>query len=226
MIYLTRGRLILESERTIEHCAREGEPVPRRACAQLLAQPPRYARWHNGLESRMGSVADARVRARQILALRAFVLEQIHRAALVRYLRDYHVVGHAREQTLRDFHGIVDPRDAALAAHRDYQLATTNHLCGAGLLELADDTGGVELLGEYERAYGQFLRLFCESSRAEHGREPYLLDSLLPEVRAVAARVRWRILDGDVARRVGARRASAGSLAIQAINVRPAPDDT
>lgn len=226
MIYLTRGRLIVESERAIEDCAREGEPVPQRVCAQLLAQPPRYWRWHNGLESRMGAVADARVRARQVLALRAFALEQIHRAALVRYLRDYHVVGHARERTLRDFHGVIDPRDATLAEHRDYLLATTNHVCAAGLLELADDAYGVELLGEYERAYGQFFRMFCEYSRAEHGREPYLMESLLPEVRAVAARVRRQILDGDVMRRAAPRRthrASAGALAIQAINVRPLP---
>ncbi len=226
MIYLTRGRLILESERAIEDCAREGEPVSQRVCAQLLAQPPRYSRWHNGLEGRMGVVADARVRARQILALRAFALEQIHRAALVRYLHDYHVVGHAREQTLRDFHGVIDSRDAALAEHRDYVLATTNQLCAAELLELADDAGGVDLLGEYERAYGQFFRMFCESSRAQHRREPYLLGSLLPEVRAVAAAVRRRILDGEVTRRValgGTRRASAGALAIQSINVRPRP---
>ncbi len=220
MIYLTRGRLILESERAMEECAREGEPTPRRVCAQILAQPPRYSRWHNGLESRMGTVANARVRARQVVALRAFALEQTHRAALIRYLRDYHVVGHAREQTLRDFHGVTDPRDAALAQHRDYLLATTNHVCATELLELANDTGGVELLGEYERAYGQFFRLFCEHSRAEQGRKPYLLASLLPEVRDVAARVRRRILDGDVTRRVtpgGTRRA----LAIQAIKVRP-----
>ncbi len=229
MIYLTRGRLILESERAIEECAREGEPVPRRVCAQLLAQPPRYSRWHTGLESRMGAVADVRIRARQVLALRAFALEQTHRAALVRYLRDYHVVGHAREQTLRDFHGVIDSRDAALAEHRDYLLASTNHVCATGLLELADDAGGVDLLSEYERAYGQFFRLFCEYSRAQHGREPYLLESLLPEVRAVAAGVRRRILDGDVTRRGalgGTRRASRGALAIQAITVRPRPRDT
>ncbi len=224
MIYLTRGRLILESERTIEDCAREGEVVPRRVCAQLLAQPPRYSRWHNGLESRMGAVADARIRARQVPALRAFALEQTHRSALVRYLRDWHVVGHAREQTLRDFHSVIDPRDAALAEHRDYLLATTNHVCATGLLELAGDAGGVDLLSEYERAYGQFFRLFCEHSRAQNRREPYLLESLLPEVRAIAARVRRQILDGDVTRRVsvgGALRGSAGALAIQAINVRP-----
>lgn len=218
MIYLTRTRLIHESERAIEACALAGEPVPQRVCAQLLAQPPRYSRWHNGLENRMGIVANARVRPRQVLALRAFALEQVHRAALVRYLRDYRVVGRAREQTLRDFHGVIDSREAALAEHRDYLLATTNHVCAAELLDLADDAPGTELLGEYERAYGQFFRLFCEQSRAAYRREPYLLESLLPEVRATAAFVRRQILNGDVSRKP-AHRTSGGALAIQAINL-------
>ena len=173
----------------------------------------------------MGVVADARVRARQVLALRAFALEQIHRAALVRYLRDYHVVGQARDQTLRDFYGILDPRDATLSEHRHYLLATTNLVCAGGLLEIADDAGGTELLAEYERAYGQFFRMFCEYSRAKQSREPYLLESLLPEVRGVVARIRRKILEGESPRRIalgGARRglASPGALVIQSINVR------
>ncbi|MEO8465033.1 MAG: hypothetical protein ABI640_06800 [Gammaproteobacteria bacterium] len=217
---------MLESERVIEDCAREGEPAPQRVCSQLLAQPPRYSRWHDGYENRMSTVADARVRARQILVLRAFALEQIHRAALVRYLRDYHVVGSAREMTLRDFHGVLDTRDAAVSEHRGYLLAATNQVCAAGLLEIADDLRGAELLAEYERAYGQFFSMFCEHSRANQSREPYLLESLLPEVRAVVARIRGQILDGDSPRRVPRGDPRRGlvairPLAIQAINVQP-----
>ena len=227
-IYLTQGRLMQESERAIEDCAREGEPAPQRVCKQLLAQPPRYSRWHDGLENRMNAVADARVRTRQVLALRAFALEQVHQGALVRYLRDYHVVGHAREQTLRYFYGVLDPHDATLSEHRHYLLAATNQVCVTGLLEVADDTGGAELLQEYERAYGQFFRMFCEHSRAEQDRAPYLLESLLPEVRGVVARIRRRILDGDSPRKgpLGVTRrssTSAEALAIEAISVKPLP---
>ncbi len=219
---------MLESERAIEDCAREGEPAPKRVCSQLLAQPPRYSRWHDSHENRMSTVADARVRRRQILALRAFALEQIHRAALVRYLRDYHVVGQQREQTLREFHGVSDPRDAALSEHRGYLLAATNQVCAAGLLEIAEDTGGAELVCEYERAFGQFFSMFCEYSRASQNREPYFLESLLPEVRGVVLRIRQRILDGDSTRKGtlgGPRRGVAprGALVIQTINVQPLP---
>ena len=111
----------------------------------------------------MGAVADARLRQRQILALRAFALEQVHGSALVRYLRDYHVVGASRDRTLHDFFGVADSRDAALRAHRDYVLAASSQVCAVDLLELANDDYGVELLGDYEQAYGQFFSMFCES---------------------------------------------------------------
>jgi hypothetical protein len=197
VIYLTQVRLMLESERAVDECARYGEPVPRRVCTQLLAEPMRYTLWHGRHEIRMITVAHARMRERQILALRAFTLEQIHRAALVRYLHDYRIVGVARDQTLREFHGIADTRDAALAEHREYLLATSSQISSIELLELVGDQRGIELSRDYERAYGQFFSMFCEYSRARQSRQPYLLSSLLPEVRGVATRLRRRILEGN-----------------------------
>src|SRR6185295_18730697 len=164
-----------ESERAVDEGARFGDAEPRRVCSQLLAEPLRYTLWHGRHEIRMGAVAHAHARERQILALRAFALEQIHRAALVRYLRDYRVVGVQRTQTLREFHGIVDQRDATLTAHREYVLAASSQVSATELLQLVDDRCGAELLGDYERAYGQFFSMFCESARAHQNRESYLL---------------------------------------------------
>jgi hypothetical protein len=197
VLYLSHTRLMLESEHTINDNAANGPVVPRRVCAQLLSEPLRYDRWRVRHEARMSAVASARVRQRQVLALRAIALEQIHGSALVRYLRDCHIVGEARDQTLREFFGIVDAREATLLAHRDYLLAASSQICAVELLDLADDRRGVELLTEYEQAYGQFFGMFCESARAKQGGEPYLLVSLLPEVRSVAASLRRRVFEGD-----------------------------
>lgn len=186
-----------ESERAVDESARFGDPESRRACSQLLAEPIRYTLWHGRQENRMQVVADARRRERQTLALRAFALEQIHHAALVRYLRDYRVVGLERTQTLREFHGVVDARDATLAAHREYLLAASSQVSATELLQLVDDHRGIEFLGDYERAYGQFFRMFCEHTRARQNGETYLLGSLLPEVRGVATRLRERVLEGE-----------------------------
>ena len=154
---------MLESEQAITDHASNGPPPSRRACSQVLNEPTRYVRWHVRHELRMSVVAGVRLRQRQILALRAFALEQIHSSALVRYLRDYQVVGQARDHTLREFFGVADPRDAALMAHRDYLLAASSQVCATEVLALADDTHGVELLNDYEQAYGQFFSMFCES---------------------------------------------------------------
>jgi hypothetical protein len=200
--YFSQTRLMLESEQAINEHARSGPLVTQRVCVQLLNEPTRYVRWHVRHEQRMEAVADAKLRQRQILALRAFALEQIHGSALVRYLRDYHVVGEQRDRTLHEFFGVADSRDAALRAHRDYLLAASSQVCAVDLLGLADDRFGVDLLGDYEQAYGQFFSMFCESSRSRQEGEPYLLASLLPEVRTVASNLRRRILEGD-SRRLG-----------------------
>jgi hypothetical protein len=209
---------MLESEQVITDHASHGPPVTARACAQVVNEPTRYVRWHVRHESRMGTVADARLRQRQILALRAFGLEQVHASALVRYLREYRVVGAARDRTLRDFFGVVDSQEAAVMAHRDYLLAASSQVCASELLNLVNDERGVELLNDYEKAYGQFFSMFCESSRAKQGGEPYLLSSLLPEVRVVATNLRRRILEGDsrrVPRSQPERQTRPGNLSIQ-----------
>ncbi len=198
MIYLTQVRLMLESEQTVSNQATNGEEVPRRVCAQLLAEPTRYSVWHSHHENRMVTVAGARRRERQILTLRAFSLEQVHRTALVRYLREYRVVGSAREQTLKEFYGILDPQESAVVEHRNYLLAASSQLCAADLLELVGDQGGLDLMRSYELAYGQFFSMFCEYSRARREGQPYLLTSLIPEVRGTAQRLHRRILAGEL----------------------------
>jgi hypothetical protein len=192
---------MLESEQAISDNAANGPVVARRVCTQLLSEPRRYGLWRVRHEERMGAVSSARLRQRQVLALRAFALEQVHGSALVCYLRDYGVVGEARDRTLRAFFGIVDPREAVLRAHRDYLLAASSHLCALELLDLTSDSRGVELLTEYEQTYGRFFGMFCELSHAQHSGEPYVLSSLLPDLRTAAASLRRRILEGDSRRK-------------------------
>lgn len=188
---------MLESERTVNDQAIYGDGTPHRVCSQLLAEPTRYSLWHARHDDGMGTVAGLRRRERQILSLRAFAVQQVHRAALVCYLRDHHVVGKARELTLQEFYGVLDPQDSALVEHRNYLLAASSQLCATDLLELVGDQRGLDLLRTYELGYGQFFSMFCEYSRARQSRRPYLLTSLIPEVRATARRIRQRILDGE-----------------------------
>jgi len=195
MIYLTRTRLMLESERAVVTRAAANDELPRRICSQLLADGARYALWHVRHDGRMGVVAGERRRARQILSLRAVSIEQIHRAALVTYFRERQVAGDAREQTLREFYGVTDPRDAAIMEHRNYLLAASTQFCATDILDMTGDRRGVELLRSYELAYGQYFAMFCERARARQAGASYLLAALLPEVRDVTVRIRARLMD-------------------------------
>lgn len=60
----------------------------------------------------MTRVAGVRNHDRQITSLRAVAVEQIHRTALVRYLREYRIMGERRNQTLCAFYSMRDPRRA------------------------------------------------------------------------------------------------------------------
>jgi len=187
-----------ESERTVRETASDARAREQRVCDQLLANEPRYSLWHMRLDHRMTPVAKMRRREQQLLELRRTSIEQVHGAALVRYLRDFSVTGVDRDGTLRLFHGVVDAREAAIVEHRNYLLAASSQLCATEVLTLAGDSKGVELVSHYERAYEQYLSLFCQRARAGSEIERSLFDDLLPDVKGVATRLRQRIVAGHL----------------------------
>ena len=198
MLYITQTRLMRESEQTVLERANSDDEIARRICSQLLDDSARYAQWHARHEIHMGGVASARRHERQVLKLRAIAIEQVHRTALVRYLRDNHVVGAERDRTLRALYGINDIRDSTLAEHRTYLLAASTQLCTSDIHDLVGDDRGQGLLRRYELAYGQYFGMFCDRARAiQHGRG-YLLTAFIPEVRSVAERMRLKILDMEL----------------------------
>lgn len=206
-----------ESENAVREHAGSGDDVSQRVCSQLIASQPRYAEWHAAHEVKMWKVADARIRGPQVLALRTVAVQQIHRTALVNYLRVGRVTGPARDSALRLFHGVSDLRDATLAEHRSYLVAASTQVCARDLLELVGDAEGLGLIRHYELAYAQYFAMFCERGIALHTGKNYLLGSLLPEVKDVADRLRLKIVGSTlhplVPRLVGVAGAQSGLLA-------------
>jgi len=188
-----------ESEQAVQAHASGGDEIPQRVCSQLLANPPRYSEWHAQHEIKMRRVI-ARRRDPLIVGLRTVAIGQVHRTAVVNYLRLNRISGAARDQTLALFHGVSDPRDAALAEHRGYVVAASTQVCAHDLLDLVGDRDGLDLLRQYQLAYDQYFAIFCDRARARQVGETFLLDSLLPEVKAVADRLRLRIVSADVRR--------------------------
>jgi hypothetical protein len=197
-LYITSTRLMRESEDAVREHAGSGNDVWRRVCSQLIASQPRYAEWHASHETKMWKVAGARVRGPQVDALRTVAVQQVHRTALVNYLRLGRVTGPARDSALRLFHGVSDLRDATLAEHRSYLVAASTQVCAHDLLELVGDGEGLNLIRRYELAYTQYFAMFCERAFALQTGRNYLLGSLLPEVKDVAERLRLEIVGSQL----------------------------
>jgi hypothetical protein len=189
---------MVESETTIRRGAVEGTVIPKRVCGQLIADPAFYSLWRVRHNKRMLTVAERKRRDRQIVALRAVHLEQVHRTALVHYLRREGVTGARRDITLQEFYGVVDPRRAAVTEHRGYLLSASSQLCAYELLKLVGDEGGLALIQNYQGTYGQFFGMFCENARALRNGSHYLLRELIDDAKSEAETLRRRILGGDL----------------------------
>jgi len=186
-----------ESESSVHNWATSGGGDTQQVCSQLVANEPRYATWVSSHDRRMDTVARGRSRERQIISLRLVATEQIHREALVRYLRDNDVKGDQRSIVLREFYGPLDTGCAILAAHREYQFAVSSHISATDLLDLSADRYGAEMMQEYEASYAVYFAMHCDRARARAEGRPYLLASLLPEVRASAKNLRQCLLSGE-----------------------------
>ena len=200
-MYLTHTRLMRESERTVHETAMHGTGRERRVCGQLVSDPAGYSRWYASHDHRMQLVGRLLRRESQLLELRRGCVEELHRAALVRYLNEFNLPSEERDRTLRVFYGVMDPREAAVLEHRRYLMAASSQLCATELLALAGDTLGVDLIRRYERAYAQYFSLFCERARRSEAGQRCLLGELLPEVKAIATRLHEHIVGRDLNRR-------------------------
>jgi hypothetical protein len=189
---------MIESENTVHENAAHGEGANRSVCGQLVSDEPRYSLWVSRHDRRMFTVSVQRDRNRQLLTLRSLAVEQVHRAALVRYLRDYRITGKAREQTLREFYGVLDPTRSALAEHRNYLLSASSQLCALDILDMTADKHGADLVRRYQTTYGHFFSMFCDRARARASNRVFLLACLIPEAKTAADRLRKSILEGQL----------------------------
>ena len=181
---------------TIHGWAADGDIGAGHVCRQLVEQPDCYSLWRSWHDKRMVSVAANARRDRQILALRSFHLQQIHRATLVRYLRDHGIIGVDRELTLQEFYGPIDSQRAAVTEHKTYLISASSQLCADQLLELIGDHRGLTLLRDYQGIYEEYFAMFCDNARAVRRNSTYLLQGLIPDAKAEAKALRERILGG------------------------------
>jgi hypothetical protein len=190
-------RLMRESESSVHERADSGTGHAQSVCQQLVSRPPRYTLWVSRQDREMLAIAGAKRRERQLTSLRALAIQQIHRAALVRYLQANQLTSRDRNLLLQILFAPRDPDCSVLTEHRNYILAASSQLCASDLLELTGDQHGVELVNRYQRDYDLYFAMYCASARAQKECRPYMLEDLIPETRAEAEKTRAMLLSGD-----------------------------
>jgi len=187
-----------ESEKTV-HAGAARKPGPvQRVCRQVVANEPRYRFWLARHEQPMSQVAASKYRREQIIQLRDTALAQVHKTALVHYLSDYHITGIERDLTLAEFHGVTDPRQAAVDEHQTYLLSASTGFCAEELLAMVGDKDGLSMIQQYREAYGQYFSAYCGNARAARRGKRYLLAGMVPELKLHATRLRKQILAGQL----------------------------
>jgi len=130
-----------ESETSVHEHAEHGEDAARRICTTLVQSKPKYQTWVASHDQPMWRVARARTRDAQLVQLRLVAIHQIHRAALVRHLRDQNVGPDIRRRLFTEFHGVLDSDCAVLAEHRSYMQAVSSQLCASCHVDVASRLG-------------------------------------------------------------------------------------
>lgn len=185
-----------ESERTVHAGAAREEGAVQRVCRQVVSDDVRYRFWLTRHEPSMTQVAHSKHRREQIIQLRRNAIQQVHKTALVRYLRDYRITGKDRALTLAEFHWVTDTLQAAITEHNIYLMSASTGYCAEALLAMVEDKHGLEMIQNYRETYGQFFAMYCGRARARRRGRRYLLSGLIPELQLNAAKAREELLAG------------------------------
>lgn len=186
-----------ESEKTVHVGAARGRGLEQRVCRQLVTDQARYSFWLVSHEQWMRKVAASKRRTDQLIKLRDAAIAQVHKTALVRYLREYRITGRDRDLTLAEFYGVVDPQQATVAAHHNYVLSASTGFCVDELLTLVGDHHGTLMIKDYQETYGQYFGMHCSRARASRNGKRYVLSEFIPELKTEASKVREHILSGE-----------------------------
>lgn len=98
---------------------------------------------------------------------------------------------------MQEFYGPLDPECSVITEHRHFILAASSQICASDLLELSGDRYGLDLVDRYQRDYVLYFALYCDRVMVERDGRTYLLEGLIPEIKADAVRIRHRLLTGD-----------------------------
>jgi hypothetical protein len=187
------------SERRLAQASRFGSPSEAQLATRLLQDVSLFSRWEQSHGRMMLSVAAAH-RTTQRVQLRKVAFATLHRKAPFEYLRDRRVTGPARRRLVTALFGTQEYSKFLVREHAAFVSAACSFFCVDSLCDMVlRDTAFCRALGQYETAYTEYYRAYCdiqieEAVDGEEAAPP--LKALLPYLRHKLKVTREHLLAG------------------------------
>ncbi len=194
---VTHRNLMRESVYALERAAKSEGGSNARVAARILNHPISNQQWRAVHAELLLPPAKTRLRRRQIIELRKVVVELIHRAAPVMYLRQNEVTGRARRQLFRLLHATHDYEYAVVEEHRRFTLAVGSRIAANHLIDIMGATRSLDLLQMYETVYARYFEIRCEVTCEQDSDCAAILQASEDELHEQLKRIHRRIVAGS-----------------------------
>jgi hypothetical protein len=194
---LTIGRLMEYSEYHLARTMHSDDGQDAELASRLLENVTLYSNWEQSHMRLMRDVAAAARPTDQLSALRKISFRTLHRKAPFEYLRDRKITGLARRQLIQKLFGAQHYGRTVVREHAAYLSSACSYMCADSLCgDVLGDEAFCEALGEYESAYAEYYRAYCDSLIAGGDDAAAPLQSLLPYLRYQLKVIRDHLMAG------------------------------
>ena len=185
------------SERRLAHAAALGSTHDSRIASRLLGDLPIYTKWEHAHRGLMRTVALQHRDPQRATAARKVAFLSLHRKAPFSYLREQRVFGQARRRLVGALFGNPDYAHCVISEHEAWLCSTASLMCTDALCrEHFGDSVFADALRQYESAYEEYFRAFCEAQLAQATGGTTALQPLLPYLRYQLKVIREHLLAG------------------------------
>jgi hypothetical protein len=190
---LRHRRLMDESEHAL-HSATDSENENDARIAKLVVNDNNiYQLWEARHAQSVIPIAEERQSSGQIIKLRIFETQLVHRRALVEHVRDKKVRGAKQEKLFSLFYGPRDFQNAVLAEHRQYTIAMSSRVSADHLIDLMHDPVSTQLLQQYETVFKRYFALSCYMLKGKNEIYGNAMKPIYEETASQLKRIRRRI---------------------------------
>lgn len=184
-------------EQRLARAAQLGSGHESRIASRLIGDLPTYTRWEHAHRNLMRAVATQRRVEQRTTAARKVAFLSLHRKAPFEYLREHRVFGRSRHRLVSALFGDQDYAHCVIGEHEAWLCSTASLFCTDALCrEHLGDSLFADALRQYESAYAEYFRAFCEAQLAEAVGESTALQPLLPYLRYQLKVIREHLLAG------------------------------